>query len=95
MVSLVSSSSQAPAGLAVHQERKEPQNWTQDTPGRAAGLQARCHPDPFSHPVQSTRALSGGWPHPVLGPTTSQRALDTLGGSLFLPSWSQQTWPQL
>lgn len=40
-VNLVSSSSQAPAGLAVQQERKEPQNWAQDTQGRAAGFQTR------------------------------------------------------
>lgn len=60
-VNLVSSSSQAPAGLAVQQERKEPQNWAQDTQGRAAGFQTRCHLDPFSHPVQSTRVLTGGF----------------------------------
>lgn len=98
-VNLVSSSSQAPAGLAVQQERKEPQNWAQDTQGRAAGFQTRCHLDPFSHPVQSNRALTGGFVTSSTGhhppPPTSQRILDTLGGSMFLPSWRQQTWTQL
>lgn len=28
-------------------------------------------------------------------PPTSQRILDTLGGSMFLPSWRQQTWTRL
>lgn len=67
-VNLVSSSSQAPAGLAVQQERKEPQNWAQDTQGRAAGFQTRCHLDPFSHPVQSNRALTGGFVTSSTGP---------------------------
>lgn len=92
-VNLVSSSSQAPAGLAVHQGRKEPQNWAQDTQGRAAGFQVP------SGPIFSPSAVNQSpywwlchiqcWAPPI-----SQRILDTLGGSMLLPSWRQQTWTQ-
>lgn len=68
VVSLVSSS-QAPAGLVVHQERKEPQNRAQDKQGRAVGFQTRCHfLTQCSQPEPLLVAGHGALPYPMLGP---------------------------
>lgn len=96
-VNLVSSSSQAPAGLAVHQGhqgRKEPQNWAQDTQGRAAGFQTRCHLDYFLTQCSQPEPLLVALAHPVLGPPYLPEDFRYPGGSMFLPSWRQQTWTQ-
>lgn len=92
-VNLVSSSSQAPAGLAVQQEK----SLRIGHKTHKGGLQAFRPGAIWTHfltQCSQTEPLLVALSHPVLDPPP-QRILDTLGGSMFLPSWRQQTWTQL